>query len=136
MDAHTPTREEAMALIEEFNSNENLIKHAIAVEAVMRYMARKCGEDEGLGARLMIRNGADLVSRFCSAGSAPCGLLAACLLFSRQGPRRANRVTRRSPSRVAAPARRTLGSNVLRRNITQTLAERPTLVRRPGGGRR
>ncbi|MHC4747512.1 MAG: HDIG domain-containing metalloprotein, partial [Planctomycetota bacterium] len=41
-----PSREEAFALLEEFNSNENLIKHALAVEAVMRYCARKCGEDE------------------------------------------------------------------------------------------
>ena len=41
-----PSREEAFALLKEFNSNENLIKHAMAVEAVMRYCARKCGEDE------------------------------------------------------------------------------------------
>jgi len=46
MDTHQPTRDEAWALLNEYNSNEGLIKHALAVEAVMRYMARKRGEDE------------------------------------------------------------------------------------------
>jgi len=41
-----PTREEALALLREFNQSENLIKHAVAVEAVMRQMARSRGEDE------------------------------------------------------------------------------------------
>ena len=42
----TPTRDQALALLREFNENESLIKHALAVEAVMRHMARKAGEDE------------------------------------------------------------------------------------------
>jgi len=46
MDPHQPTRDEALALVREFNSSEGLIKHALAVEAVMRYMARKRGQDE------------------------------------------------------------------------------------------
>jgi putative nucleotidyltransferase with HDIG domain len=41
-----PTRDEAFALLREFNQNESLIKHALAVEGVMRYMARKRGHDE------------------------------------------------------------------------------------------
>jgi putative nucleotidyltransferase with HDIG domain len=41
-----PTREEALALLKEYNQNEGLIKHGLAVEGVMRYMARKRGEDE------------------------------------------------------------------------------------------
>ena len=41
-----PTRDEAMALLRNYQKNENLIKHALAVEAVMRHMARKRGEDE------------------------------------------------------------------------------------------
>jgi putative nucleotidyltransferase with HDIG domain len=41
-----PTREEALMLLREFNTNESLIKHAIAVEGVLRYFARKFGEDE------------------------------------------------------------------------------------------
>ena len=41
-----PTREEAYRLLTEYNKNESLIKHALAVEAVMRYFARKTGEDE------------------------------------------------------------------------------------------
>jgi predicted hydrolase (HD superfamily) len=43
---HTPTYEEALELLKEFNKSESLIKHAYAVEAAMRYMARTMGEDE------------------------------------------------------------------------------------------
>ena len=42
----TPTREEAFDLLSKYNKNESLIKHALAVEGVMRYFARKRGEDE------------------------------------------------------------------------------------------
>ena len=41
-----PNRQQAYDLLVEFNKSESLIKHALAVEAVMRYMARKLGEDE------------------------------------------------------------------------------------------
>jgi putative nucleotidyltransferase with HDIG domain len=41
-----PTREGAYALLLELNQSENLIKHALAVEGVMRYVARKRGFDE------------------------------------------------------------------------------------------
>jgi putative nucleotidyltransferase with HDIG domain len=41
-----PTREEAFSLLKEYNRSDNLIRHALAVEGVMRYMARKHGEDE------------------------------------------------------------------------------------------
>jgi len=41
-----PTREEALTLLKEYNKNEGLIKHAMAVEAVMCYCARKRGEDQ------------------------------------------------------------------------------------------
>ena len=41
-----PTREEAWALLREFNESDSLIKHALCVEGVMRYVARKRGEDE------------------------------------------------------------------------------------------
>lgn len=46
MQEHIPDYEEALALLKEFNRNENLLKHAYTVEVVMRYMARKRGEDE------------------------------------------------------------------------------------------
>ena len=46
MSSNIPTREEALALLKQYNKNESLIKHALAVEGVMRYMARKRGEDE------------------------------------------------------------------------------------------
>ena len=34
-----------MALLTEYNSNDSLLKHAYAVEGVMRYLAQKLGED-------------------------------------------------------------------------------------------
>lgn len=43
MQEHTPTREEAYRLLREFNENPALINHALSVEAVMRYIARKRG---------------------------------------------------------------------------------------------
>jgi putative nucleotidyltransferase with HDIG domain len=46
MSSQTPTREEALTLLRQYNKNESLIKHAMAVEGVMRYIARKRGEDE------------------------------------------------------------------------------------------
>ena len=46
MGSQAPTREETLTLLKQYNKNESLIKHAMAVEGVMRYMARKRGEDE------------------------------------------------------------------------------------------
>jgi len=46
MSEHTPTYDEALSLFREFNQGESLLKHAYSVEGVMRYMARKMGEDE------------------------------------------------------------------------------------------
>ena len=43
---HQPTRDDAYKLLTEYNQNERLILHALTVEAVMRFMARKRGEDE------------------------------------------------------------------------------------------
>ena len=40
-----PTREEALALLQKHNKNDALIKHALAVEAVMAHFAEKFGED-------------------------------------------------------------------------------------------
>ncbi|MGI6549470.1 MAG: HDIG domain-containing metalloprotein [Syntrophomonadales bacterium] len=40
------TRQEAFDLLKKYNQSDNLIKHALAVEAVMRYFARQFGEDE------------------------------------------------------------------------------------------
>jgi len=42
----TPTRETALELFRKYNKTESLMKHALSVEGVMRYMARKAGEDE------------------------------------------------------------------------------------------
>ncbi len=41
-----PTREDGLTLFKKYNKSESLYKHALAVEAVMRFMARKHGEDE------------------------------------------------------------------------------------------
>ncbi len=46
MQKHIPTYDAALALFKEFNQSESLLKHAYSVEGVMRYMARKMGEDE------------------------------------------------------------------------------------------
>jgi putative nucleotidyltransferase with HDIG domain len=46
MTTNKPTREQAMELLREYTKTENLVKHAIAVEAIMRHFARKNGEDE------------------------------------------------------------------------------------------
>lgn len=46
MSGEIPTREAALELFKRYNKSESLMKHALAVEGVMRYMARKAGEDE------------------------------------------------------------------------------------------
>lgn len=46
MQKHVPTYDEALSLLKEFNQSESLLKHAYCVEGVMRYMARKAGQDE------------------------------------------------------------------------------------------
>ena len=40
-----PSRSEAYALLSDYNKQESLIRHGLAVEAVMRYFAEKSGED-------------------------------------------------------------------------------------------
>ena len=46
MSEKVPTYEEAQSLLNEFVKSDSLLKHSYAVEGVMRYMARKMGEDE------------------------------------------------------------------------------------------
>jgi predicted hydrolase (HD superfamily) len=41
-----PTRAEALALLQKYNHSDSLIKHALAVEGVMRHFARINGQDE------------------------------------------------------------------------------------------
>jgi predicted hydrolase (HD superfamily) len=41
-----PTRDTALDLFLKYNKSESLLKHALSVEGVMRYMAKKAGEDE------------------------------------------------------------------------------------------
>ena len=45
MSAAEPTREQAWALLNRYTHTDGLIKHALAVEAVMRYFAAKRGHD-------------------------------------------------------------------------------------------
>ncbi len=40
------TREEALAIVREYVKNESLVRHMLAVEAAVRWYARKLGEDE------------------------------------------------------------------------------------------
>ena len=44
-DSGIPTRDEAFALLCEYNQGEQLVKHALAVEAVMRHFAAEAGEN-------------------------------------------------------------------------------------------
>jgi putative nucleotidyltransferase with HDIG domain len=46
MRENVPTRAAAYALLKKYNQSDSLIKHALAVEGVMRYFARQRGEDE------------------------------------------------------------------------------------------
>jgi len=39
-------REQALAIVREYVKNENLVRHMLAVEAAVRFYARKFGEDE------------------------------------------------------------------------------------------
>ena len=41
-----PTRQEALELLHQYNETESLRKHAYAVEGVMRYIAKRRGQDE------------------------------------------------------------------------------------------
>ena len=46
MNEEKPTREQALALFLHYNKSESLLKHALAVEGVMRHFARHRGQDE------------------------------------------------------------------------------------------
>ncbi len=46
MTTNAPTREQAYELLTSYTKTDSLIKHALAVEAVMRHFARLFGEDE------------------------------------------------------------------------------------------
>ena len=46
MSPNAPSREQAFELLKKYNKSESLIKHALAVEGVMRYFAHKRGQDE------------------------------------------------------------------------------------------
>ncbi len=43
--AQLPTRQQAYELLREFNKAEKAVKHALSVEATMRHMAAKAGQD-------------------------------------------------------------------------------------------
>ena len=46
MSSTIPTRNDALELFMKYNKSESLLKHALSVEGVMKYMAGKSGEDE------------------------------------------------------------------------------------------
>jgi predicted hydrolase (HD superfamily) len=46
MSTTKPTRDMAFDLFKKYNKSESLLKHALSVEGVMKFMAKKSGEDE------------------------------------------------------------------------------------------
>ncbi len=48
----TPTREQVWDLLNEYTKQDYLIKHHLAVEAAMKYYARKFGEDENVWGKI------------------------------------------------------------------------------------
>ena len=46
MSTNTPTRDNAFELFKKYNKSESLLRHALSVESVMRYIAKKHAEDE------------------------------------------------------------------------------------------
>ncbi len=46
MSTHTPTRDEAYKLLTQYNKDESHVRHAFAVEAVMRHFAELLGEPD------------------------------------------------------------------------------------------
>jgi predicted hydrolase (HD superfamily) len=48
MSAIVPTRDIALELFKKYNKSESLLRHALSVEGVMRYMAGKSGEDQNI----------------------------------------------------------------------------------------
>jgi putative nucleotidyltransferase with HDIG domain len=46
MPTEIPSRDQAYALLTQYTKSDSLIKHALAVEGVMRHFARQRGEDE------------------------------------------------------------------------------------------
>lgn len=45
MTEHNPTRDEAYMLLTQYTKSDALVKHGLAVEAIMRHFARSFGED-------------------------------------------------------------------------------------------
>ena len=46
MDSYIPKREDAFLLLKKYTHKDGLIRHALAVEAVMAHFAKRFGEDE------------------------------------------------------------------------------------------
>jgi putative nucleotidyltransferase with HDIG domain len=46
MNSYTPKREDAFLLLKKYNQKDGLIRHALAVEAVMAHFAKRFNEDE------------------------------------------------------------------------------------------
>src|SRR5690348_18369656 len=63
-----PSRDDAWKLLCEYTQNENLRKHALAVESCVRAYARKTGADEELWGRAALRSEERRVGKECRSG--------------------------------------------------------------------
>jgi len=78
------TRDNALELLKTHIKNENMIKHSLASEAVMRALAKKLGEDENLWAMAGLLH--DLDSELVNADMKTHGLKTAEILREKKLP--------------------------------------------------
>lgn len=84
MQALNITRDQALDLLKTYIKNENMIKHSLASEAVMRALAKKLGEDENLWAMAGLLH--DLDSELVNADMKTHGLKTAEILKEKRLP--------------------------------------------------
>jgi len=75
-----PTRDDALTLLQTYNTNPALIQHGLQVEACMRHFARKFGEDEEQWGIVTEVEPLSLMEKTLYAVDELSGLVNACVL--------------------------------------------------------